>query len=174
MQLIQTITVGAAGQAQVEFNAIPTGFDDLVLLCSARTNRPSQFTDGLRIIFNGDLGNTSSRFLFGYNNSTSSGTRSILSGASTTASNATANTFSNNYIHVPNYRSSTSKSVSSDGVSETNGAEGAQFIEAGLWTGTAPITAIWLTSETSNSFVQHSSFTLYGIKRGTTPGVTVS
>lgn len=175
--LISTITVGSGGAASVTFmptGNIPSIYTDLVLLCSARTNRPSQFTDGLRIILNGDTGNTSSRFLFGYNNAVTSGTRTILEAGSCNASLSTANTFSNNYIYIPNYRSSVAKSVSSDGVSETNAAEGAQFIQAGLWTGTAPITSISLSSETGSTLLEHSSFSLYGITAGSSGGVIVS
>ncbi len=89
-------------------------------------------------------------------------------------SQATASTFSNAEWYIPNYRSAVAKSWSIDAVGETNGTSplGMEII-AGLWTGTDAITSITMTGA-DGLFVQFSSATLYGVTRGTTPGVTVS
>jgi hypothetical protein len=50
-----------------------------------------------------------------------------------------------------------------DGVSENNGTGALDFFTANLWSDTAAITSITLTAA-SGSFVQHSSFYLYGVK----------
>ena len=176
-EVIEHIEVGSGGQASIEFVSvgdIPSDYTDLLILVSARSTRSGQYSDGLKIVFNSDGTNSSSRYLLGYNNSVSSGTRTILSGGSITAALATSSTFSSNSIYIPNYRSSVAKSISTDGVAETNGTQGAQIIEAGLWNNTSPITSIVLSSETGNNFVQYSSATLYGVTAGSDGTTTVS
>jgi hypothetical protein len=81
-----------------------------------------------------------------------------------TASTNTSNTFANLETYVPNYLSSNQKSISLDGVGESNTTSDnwLNFV-AGLWNGTSAITSIGLTCDTGN-FVQYSTATLYGIK----------
>ena len=78
----------------------------------------------------------------------------------------TPNTFSNGEMYVPNYAGSTQKSASLDSVAENNASTAYMAMQAGLWTGTAAITSIALTPDTSTSpsFSQYSTATLYGIK----------
>ena len=76
---------------------------------------------------------------------------------------ATANTFASDAIYVSNYTSSVAKSVSVDGVSESNTGDAFRYglgISAGNWTGTSAITSLLISADSSN-FDQHSTASLY-------------
>ena len=164
-QLIETIEVGSGGAASIEFLALPQDAVDLVITSSARaTNTQNSW----RLQFNGDTGaNYSQRLLHGTGSSVSSTTISGSTYISTqllTPSTYTANTFSNIKLYVPNYTSSSAKSLSIDGVQENNATAANQQIFAGQWSGTAAITSLTvLTSGGAYLFAEHSSFSIYKI-----------
>lgn len=159
---IQTVEVGSGGAAEIDFTNIPQTYTDLVIKLSVRSDRAT-LVDGFIIRFNNDTtsGNYSNRRLFGTGAAAVSDTSSapVFFDAST----ATANTFGNAEIYIPNYTSSNAKSWSSDTVHENNATTAYAGIVAGLWTGTNAITSIKLTSETSANFVQYTTATLYGV-----------
>ena len=76
---------------------------------------------------------------------------------------ATASTFGNSEIYIPNYASSGYKSISADSVSENNATAAYAFMAALLWSNSAAINRITITG-LGSSFVQYSTATLYGIK----------
>jgi hypothetical protein len=76
---------------------------------------------------------------------------------------ATASTFGNGEVYIPNYAGSTNKSMSADGVSENNGTEAYTDLIANLWSNTSAITSILLYPD-SGTWQQYSTATLYGIK----------
>jgi uncharacterized BrkB/YihY/UPF0761 family membrane protein len=78
-------------------------------------------------------------------------------------SSYTTSTFGNSSIYIPNYTSSIAKSISNDGTNENNATAASVGFIAGLWTGTSAISTIRMTADTG-SYVQYSSFYLYGIK----------
>jgi hypothetical protein len=162
--LIASNTVGAGGASSVTFSSIFNTYTDLKLVVSARTNW-SGVSDNLTISFNGSTSSFSSKLFYGNGASASSISLSdnsniILYDGAT----ATSNTFANGEIYIPNYTSSNYKSFSSDSVSENNATTAYEYLNAGLWSNTAAITSITLTSQNSASFVQYSTFYLYGIK----------
>lgn len=173
--LLEKITVGAAGASSVTFTSIPQTYTDLQILVSARSTRTSDFRDELFIRFNSDSGNNYSvRDLNGSGStagSSSSLTTNYLKRGTTPTDNATASTFSNNTIYIPNYTGSNQKSVSTEEVTENNSATNNYLdLRAGLWTGTSAITSISLTPEVGPNFAQYSTFYLYGIaKEGVSP-----
>lgn len=177
MQLIQHVTVSAAaGQAAIDFSSIPQTFDDLYLVVSARTN---QADDNLYIQFNGNASSGySQRNLLGVGSG--NGISQVGSSPSVPGTqvhglvNTTANTFGNASVYIPNYRSSSSKNLFNEGVSEANATASYQFLVAGIWANSSPITSIRLILQTGVNLQQHSSASLYGITRGTSSGVTVS
>jgi hypothetical protein len=118
--------------------------------------------------FNGSSSGYSNRGLGGNGSSAFSfvnaGSASIEDNATLTDNSATANTFGNGEIYIPNYTGSNNKSVLSDGVGENNGTTSYQFITAGLWSNSAAITSIVLTPLVGTLFLQYSTATLYGIK----------
>jgi hypothetical protein len=163
MTLIASNTVGSGGVSSVTFSSIPATYTDLLLKISARTNR-SAVQDNLAISLNNSSSSFSGITLYGYGSgagafSTGGNTDvSIFDGASSTAS-----TFSNGDIYIPNYTSSNYKSWSADSVEENNNTTAYSYLNAGLWSNTAAITSITFASANSASFVQYSTFYLYGI-----------
>ena len=105
--LLETIELTQSA-ASVTFDNIPqTGYTDLKIVISGRSNRPTEIRDELLVRFNGDTGNNYNyKTLLGNGSSASS-----LNGSSASAifrndmpaSGATANTFSNQEIYIPNY-----------------------------------------------------------------------
>jgi hypothetical protein len=168
-KLIQSVTVGAGGAANITFSSIPSTYTDLVIKLSTRGSRTDQAFDILTFNFNGD-----SSTVYSYRNVTGlnaaagslngSGGGSILAAAYNDTNLATASTFGNGEIYIPNYTSANFKSISADSVSETNAANGAIVaLGAGLFSKTTAISSITF-AQGSGNIVQHSTATLYGIK----------
>ena len=158
-----TVTVGAGGAASIDFTSIPATYTDLVLKVSIRSNLTNAFSAS-SLSFNGNTANYSWRELYGVGNAQGSnnGTDITKGSAQVTGASATASTFSNNEIYIPNYASGNYKSFSVDGVTENNATSAAAVMYAYLWSNVAAITSITLTANTG-SYVQHSTATLYGI-----------
>jgi hypothetical protein len=179
LTFIGKITVGAAGAASVTFSNIPqTGYTDLKIVVSARTT-VALIDTYFNCNFNGDAGaNYSQRSV--YQGNTANAVSNSFSAAnnqyvnSVPGANATASTFSNVEMYIPNYAGATYKSMSQDGANEHNAANPTtRFnpLSAGLWSSTAAITSIAL-STASGTWVQYSTFSLYGVTiAGTTPTV---
>jgi hypothetical protein len=172
MKLIESKTLGTAA-ASIEFTSIPQTFTDLVVMTSLR----SVADEGLALIsFNGSTSNFSERFLRG-NGSTvdsaffDSGGFARIFGTSGQSSQ-TSNTFSNGSLYIPNYTGSTNKSVSSDSVNENNATGALQTLVALLWSNSAAITSLAITSN-SGDLAIGSTISLYGILKGS-GGVVVS
>jgi hypothetical protein len=175
-QLIETKTLGTA-VSTIEFTSIPQTFTDLVLVSNYRTTRAAVF-DQLRIRFNGNTG-ANYTWLGAYGSGSSAGAENTGDDVSFktdvgVGNNATANTFSNGAIYIANYTGSTNKSVSIDAVGENNATEAYQFIYVGTYTNTTAITSIQGFSEGSANFVVGSTFSLYGILKGSDGIVTTS
>jgi hypothetical protein len=169
MILLETIALTQSA-ASVTFDNLPTsGYTDLKIVASARDNRSAVASDFI-IGFNGVTTNLSFRRLYGDGSSAISTSGSFGSAGIEVANTATASTFSNVEITIPNYRSSNFKSYSVDSVSENNATTAYAQLTAGLWSNTAAITSITFTAESSASFLANSTFSLYGIAAlGTTP-----
>jgi hypothetical protein len=160
---IASVVVSASTAASIEFTSIPGNYTDLVVLYSARTNRASEVVDNINISFNSSTADFTSRYIVGTGTIVVSSTSLNRFGGFATGASATASTFGNTLVYIPNYAGSTNKSFSVDAVSETNGTTSYQIFSAGLWSQTSAITTITFSSNTSDSFVQHSTATLYGI-----------
>lgn len=165
--LLQKIVVGSAGAPSVTFSSIPqTGYTDLVVKCSARGINNPFFS----MQFNGSGTNLSNRQLLTENGSIVNLTRTDgFIGYGQVNPNATANTFSNVEIIIPNYTSANNKSFSVDYGSENNGTSDVYLgFTGGLWSNTAAITSVSFFGD----FAQNSTFYLYGVARsGTVPTV---
>jgi hypothetical protein len=167
---IASVTVGSGGAASIDFTSIPATYTDLVVKYCARTNRASVQSD-IYLQFNN---NTSAVYSFrrifgagsgtGNSDSLTNNATGGLCGIAAAAS-ATASTFGNSEIYIPNYLSSNAKSFSADGVGENNATSALMGLYAGLSTATAAITSIKLQCFNASSFVEHSTATLYGIKK---------
>lgn len=169
MQLIQTVTVGAGGTAAMVFDNVPQTFTDLLLVYSLRGNA-SAVNQEFPLYFNGNGANYSFRRLFGTGSVAQSDNAASAVGMQASAANATANTFSNGQVYIPNYTGSTNKPYSVDVVTENNATPTIQTIIAGLWSNTAAITNVSIQGSTIQ---QYSTASLYGIVKGS-GGATVS
>jgi hypothetical protein len=151
----------AASSSTITFASIPQGYTDLKVFVSSRQTA-TEGSNGYYydITFNGTTANRTGRYLQGNGSVTESGSYSWYSISS--ASDHTANTFSNSEFYIPNYTSANSKSSSSDSVYENNATASRVHFMAGLWNDTAAITSITFTTA-GGSFSQYTTATLYGI-----------
>jgi hypothetical protein len=170
LQPIYTQTVGSGGAASVTFNNIPQFFTDLKLVTSSRMGTASG-NYGVR--FNADATNSYSwTYVTGNGASASSGR---LGSASLTelvvgqinGNETTADSFASSDIYIPNYTLANFKQVISDGARPNNGSVGVMILDASMWLKTAAITSLTIRPYAGNgTFVQFSTFTLYGITKG--------
>jgi len=167
--LLETITVGAAGASSVTFNSIPqTGYTDLILKISARTNYAGVYDFGYLTINGTNTGTY--RGLYGTGSAAGSETAASLRPFYFNANTATASVFSSHDVYIPNYTSSNLKSVSVDNVTENNATSAITSISALVNGSTSAVTQLSLSSGNSASFMQYSTFSLYGVSAlGTTP-----
>ena len=167
-EAIATVTVGSGGASSISFSSIPNTFTDIKIVISARTNQ-SSWNDNSIVRFNGDSGNNySNRRLNGSGSTADSSSNTSQDGFyywNFVGANATASTFSNNEMYIPNYTSSNQKSFSAERVVENNSStDNMVSLIAGIWTGTAAITSISIAPFYGTLFAQYSTATLYGIK----------
>lgn len=161
--LIASVTVGSGGAASIDFTSIPGTYTDLCIKASLRSAAAS-VNPGLLIKFNGSATGFTGRNVYGTGSaagsySDTSGEIGILAGNS-----ATANTFGNCDIYIPNYAGSNNKSFSVDSLNENNATSANQYLYANLWSNSAAITSITLLSGGSVNLLQYSTAYLYGIK----------
>jgi len=160
-----------ATAASVVFDNIPqSGYTDLKIVLSGRNT--SAGDDQVWISFNGSTTGFSNIVLYG--NGSGAGQSGAIARyvANVTTSGYTANTFSNCEIYIPNYRSSNFKSISADAVNENNATTAFAVLVSTLWSNTAAITSITLTTSSGTAFETNSTFSLYGLAQvGTTPAI---
>jgi len=160
-ELIASYTASGS-VASIEFTSIPATFTDLCLKVSARTATSSQ-SDEFYVQFNGSTSGLSYRSLIGRPNAGDAVSNTSSSGYFD-GNTATASTFGNAEIYIPNYAGSTNKSVSVDSVNEDNSSTTRPTLNATLWSNTAAITSVKLISATASNILQYSTAYLYGVK----------
>ena len=169
MTLISSQTLGGT-TASVTFSSIPSTYNDLKLVVSARGDTAA-YPVAINLKLNGDTAtNYSYTNLLGTYSTAVSSTRAssqtVDAIPNVDGASATASTFGSWEIYIPNYTSTASKPYFNIDVNETNDATAAHAnisANAHLYTGASGITQIDLTPSSGN-FVQYSTFTLYGIK----------
>lgn len=166
MKLIETKTLGAAA-ASIEFTSIPQVYTDLVITVSSRS---SVALSSGTLSFNGSTANFTRRSLRG--NGASASSTTTAADFFSSESGFTANTFGNNVIYISNYTGSNNKLYSTDGANENNATTANTLIVAGLWSQTAAITSVGLIQDSGN-FVAGSTFSIYGITKGS-DGITTA
>jgi hypothetical protein len=174
ISLIETKTLASA-TTSIGFTSIPQTFTDLVVLYSFRDTG----TNGAERVHQTALT---------LNSSTSGFTSRVLAGSGSTMfsfsdtprfsgwhpdANAASNTFGNTSLYLPNYTGSTNKSYSIDQAAENTELKTYISITAGLWSNTAAITSLTLTTLGTNLAIG-STASLYGILKGTDGIVVVS
>ena len=167
--LIQKATVGSGGAASIEFTSIPQTFTDLVVRSSLRSDQANLYGSST-ISLNNSTANFTYRFVYGEGAAAASFSGSTNLSADQNGDTATANTFSNFDMYIPNYTSSNYKSISQDSVTENNGTTAYAELGALLWSNTAAITSIKLSAASTKVWKQYSSVSLYGVaKQGVNP-----
>jgi len=166
--LIQTVTVGSGGAASIAFTSIPQTYTDLLMVMSIRTNNNS-VADYASISFNSSTSSFSLRTLYGTSSAAGSTTYttspdSLIVGQ-VVGNTATASVFSSGSIYIPNYTSNINKSYSTDAARENNTIANEMALSSGVWSNTAAITSITLTSWAGATLLQYSSASLYGISK---------
>jgi hypothetical protein len=162
-ELIASSTVGSGGAASIEFTSIPATYTDLCLKLSGRTSSTGSIYEWVYIKFNSSTTGYSYRLLQGNGSSAASYNNTTQYAGDITDGTATASTFGNYEVYIPNYAGSTNKSFSVDAVTENNGTTAVADLVAGLWSNSAAITAVNFTPR-NGSFVQYSTAYLYGVK----------
>lgn len=170
MKLIQTATVGTDSPTSINFLNIPQTFTDLMFVFSLRSNT-SSVNQNVYIFFNNDGSGYSGKQGYTIGTSVYSSSPGSEVGQADAAS-ATANTFSNGALYIPNYAGSTQKAYSIDQVVENNGTTNFMGIVGNIWANTAAITQVTFPLG-SSYYSQYSSISLYGITKGS-GGATVS
>ena len=150
--------------ATVTFSSIPATYTDLLVKTSTRGDSAAAAFTSIRLLPNGSSANGTTRWIRGNGSAASSDLDStaIYSGESDT-STATASTFASIEWYIPNYASSNYKSFSIDSAQENNTTAAYLHLVAGLWSVATAISSIELDLS-AGSFVQYSTFYLYGIK----------
>lgn len=170
--LLETIEL-TQNAASIVFDNIPqTGYTDLKIVMSARSNRVASGS-GATMTFNGVSTGYSYRQLYGF-----SGGVGSVGGSSTgisfniTAANFTANSFESIEFYIPNYTANTNKSISIDAVRSDTASAWQLDMFAYLWSNSAAISTITIDENNSSTFVAGCTFSLYGVAAvGTTPTV---
>jgi hypothetical protein len=178
MTFIESVTVGAGGQASITFNSIPQTFTDLMFLFSTRegTSNTGSYivasfnstTTGYSFRELGGIGSGS-----GFTNGYTTGTAARIVTYSQ-AGATTANTFASAKLYIPNYRTATNKNYSSEAVMEDTGSVSTQLLGAGVWANSAAITSASFTAFFGTNWAQGSTAALYGITAGSSGGVVIS
>ena len=160
----QTLSTTAAS---VAFTSIPNTYTDLAVRCSTRADSTSASLN-LYLRFN-----NSSAATYSYRLLHSTGTTAYSEGTSGSGfintrnaaqtDIATANTFSNVEMYIPNYNSSTNKPAWTFGTAENNASLAFISTTAALRSNTEAITQVNILPASGN-FLAGSTFFLYGIK----------
>jgi hypothetical protein len=162
---LSTITVGAAGQATIEFTGIPSSYTHLQF--RGLLKRTSGSFDVDVINFNGDTGNN-----YSYKNLYADGTSVGNSGSGnipfcyglvTPGSTQGANNFGAFVLDILDYTDTNKfKTVRSVSGTDSNGS-GYAWFSASNWRNTNAITSVKFTPA-SGSYIQYTSIALYGVK----------
>ena len=157
MKLLGKVVLGS-DTATISFGSIPGTGSDLLLLLSGRTSRASVLG---QVVLKFNTVSSTVRNLTGDGSGAASGTN--VGDLYVSGNNATASTFGNVEIYIPNYTGTTQKSWSATGVGETNGSTSYMGVTAGLVNHTTAITDIELSTTSTDSYKSGSAAYLYQI-----------
>jgi hypothetical protein len=154
-----------------EKTSIPSSYDHLYFVASARTDASGEYVDFCNWELNGDTNasNYQSAFVQAFTSSLAFAEGSTYTyGAQMSSASALASTFGVCEIWIPNYANTSNQKAAftrSAGLNNsiTNNHYNIAF-SSGLWKSTAAINAFkFQVYGGSDDFVQYSTFTLYGI-----------
>lgn len=164
---IATVTVGAGGQAAIEFTAISSSYKHLQIRAITRDTDSGGFGLTTTMQFNTDTAaNYSWHWLYG--TGSGSGLGNAGANASTTAlgwttgTAGTSNAYAGMVIDILDYANTNKYKTNRILYGIDLNGSGGMWLSSGSWRNTNAVTSIKL-SQTAN-FAQYSSFALYGIK----------
>jgi hypothetical protein len=162
-ELIASVTVSTP-QAAIEFTSIPSTYTDLCVKLTTRTSAGS--AEDIYIEFNTDSNNSNytARQIQGAGSGTPVSNTLNRQTATSSGSTDTASTFASSDIYIPNYAGTTTKSASTDSVTENNATTAYASLRATLWNNTTAINAIKFTHASAANFAANSTAYLYGVK----------
>ena len=155
---IQTVTIGSGGNAAIAFTSIPSTFNDLLILTS---NRGSNSTTTFGLTINGS---SVSSFIRMYGGGSGTVASDFFNESYTSPSGSTASVFGIGFLYFPSYTSSSNKAFLFDSAGEGNVSGEYMGLNTGTLNSSSVISSISLV-RTSGNFVEHSTATLYGIKK---------
>jgi hypothetical protein len=161
---IQTVTVGAGGQASVTFSSITSTYKHLQIRAITKGNNtiPSQ----IDITFNSDTAANYSWHQLAGNGTSAFADNSInrnnIVGFNAVASSAT-NVFNSSVMDILDYSNTNKYKTTRNLTGYDNNGSGVVSLDSGSWRSTSAITSITFTAR-ANLIGQYSSFALYGIR----------
>jgi hypothetical protein len=170
---IQTVTVGAGGQASIEFAAISSTYKHLQIRGFSRTNRGTYGVDSILMRLNSDTAaNYSKHALYGDASTAYSVSDLTSTGIDISANTSTTvptTTFGVMIVDILDYANTNKyKTVRVFGGVDTNGSIGGVNGRVGLlsgsWRNSNAVATITMTPIYGTSFAQYTQFALYGIK----------
>lgn len=167
MELIQAVTVGAGGASNITFTSIPQTYTDLVVKLSVRLSTSSG-TNGIRCEISSNSSSVYTNIYLQGNGSTatSNSTGTVNYALDTTVNDTatTSSTFSSIDWYIPNYTSSSNKSILADSVTENNATTAYAQLWAGLQASSGAVTKLdFFPNAGGATFLQYSTAYLYGV-----------
>jgi len=168
MEPIATTLVESTSVNSITFNDIPQGYKHLQIRWTARNNAAFNSFDPSLIRFNSDASNNyTAHYLTGNGSSANAGASTSINYGwigLTNYGNTTASVFSVGVTDILDYSNTNKfKTIRALSGADCNGS-GEAFFSSSLWQSTNAISSITLYSNGNGNFVQHSRFSLYGIK----------
>jgi len=163
---LATVTLSAS-TASISFAGIPSGYKHLQIRAMSRGNAATD-QDNLLVQFNGDTGaNYNSHYVYGTGSVAAAGAET---GSQTTAivgrvtgANLTSGVFGVSIVDILDYTNTNKYTTNRTLCGVDNNGSGIVMLESSLWRNTAAVTSLSLTTG-AGSFIQYSSFALYGVK----------
>jgi hypothetical protein len=163
---LQSASVEAGGSTEITFNNIPQTYTDLKIVVSSRRSAGNVWGTYVLTL------NSNSNSIYSWRELKGDGASgSAVESLNTTSikvsegvgSGSGANIFDNTEIDILSYASNVNyKQINSHGAGENNATTAYQGLWVGRWLSYDPVTSVTIKSG-SETFVQHTSITLYGI-----------
>ena len=164
---IATVSVGSGGSGTITFSSIPSTFKHLQIRGISRSNNATIANNSIGIRLNSDTAsNYNSHFLLGDGSSVSGytfGTDSYMYLPTGGGGGATASVFGAFVIDILDYTNASKYKTLRSLSGVDNNGDGNLRLASGLWMTTNAITTILIDGR-GDTFLQYSSFALYGIK----------
>ena len=154
--------------SSITFSSIPQTFTHLQLKIFARTNRALN-TDYIGVQFNGDTTSSNYRYHTLYANGSAigsgdGGNNSGIFMQRIAGNSANANVFGSIICEILDYSNTNKNKTTREIGGIDNNGDGEIHLDSGLWISTNAVNSITVNAQGgSSSFVQYSTFQLYGI-----------